>query len=135
MDLLLKLLVGVAVGGVVGALGYGAYKIITSDSLKDDVIDDLREQDEDLLKKAFKARVKDKGNDEVTQDIFDQWSSDEDLLKKAFKAKVKDRGNDEVTLDIFDQWSSNPITQTTIHGDEVASDIYIGQVIYLKTNY
>lgn len=101
MDLLLKLLVGVAVGGVVGALGYGAYKIITSDSLKDDVIDDLREQDEDLLKKAFKARVKDKGNDEVT-------------------------------LDIFDQWSSNPITQTTIHGDEVASDIYIGQVIYLK---
>ena len=83
MDLLLKLLVGVAVGGVVGALGYGAYKIITSDSLKDDVIDDLREQD-------------------------------------------------EVTLDIFDQWSSNPITQTTIHGDEVASDIYIGQVIYLK---
>ena len=114
MDLLLKLLVGVAVGGVVGALGYGAYKIITSDSLKDDVIDDLREQDE------------------VTLDIFDQWSSDEDLLKKAFKAKVKDKGNDEVTLDIFDQWSSNPITQTTIHGDEVASDIYIGQVIYLK---
>ena len=60
MDLLLKLLVGVAVGGVVGALGYGVYKLITSDSLKDDVKDDLREQDEDLLQKAFKAKVKEK---------------------------------------------------------------------------
>lgn len=100
MDLLLKLLVGVAVGGVVGALGYGVYKLITSDSLKDDVKDDLREQDEELFRKAFKA-------------------------------KVKDKGNEEVTLEIFDQWDSDPITETTIHGDEVASDIYIGQLIYL----
>ena len=54
MDLLLRLLVGVAVGGLVGAAGYGVYKLITSDSLKEDVKDDLREQDEDLLQKAFK---------------------------------------------------------------------------------
>ena len=53
MDLLLRLLVGVAVGGLVGAAGYGVYKLITSDSLKEDVKDDLREQDEDLLQKAY----------------------------------------------------------------------------------
>ncbi len=100
MDLLLRLLVGVAVGGLVGAAGYGVYKLITSDSLKEDVKDDLREQDEDLLQKAFKA-------------------------------KVKEKENDEVTLDIFDEWSSDPIAETTIHGDEVASDIYVGQLIYL----
>lgn len=100
MDLLLKLLVGVAVGGVVGALGYGVYKLITSDSLKDDVKAELREQDGISVEKIIAA-------------------------------EVKRKGNDEVTLDVFDQWDSDPITEITIHGDEVASDIYIGQLICL----
>ena len=57
-SLLAKVVIGVVAGGIVGAAACGVYKYITKDSAKEEIKEKLNTEEEDIIHKAFKAKVK-----------------------------------------------------------------------------
>ena len=70
MILLARFVVGVVIGAVAG---FTVYKILTRNSVKEEVSERLKNQNSDLFKKAFNAKVKKKSKDSITIDIADRW--------------------------------------------------------------
>lgn len=76
-SLLAKMVIGVVAGGIFGATAYGVYKYITKDSAKEEIKEKLKtEEDENIIHKAFKAKVKEKDGRSVSFDILDEMDEE-----------------------------------------------------------
>jgi hypothetical protein len=75
LDLLFRVVIGVA---AVSVAGYAVYKLLTRDKVKEEVNERLENEDTELIKAAFAAKVKEKQADSITVDIFSEW--DEELI-------------------------------------------------------
>lgn len=103
LGLLAKIVLGVAFAGGVGAAVYGVYKLVTRDTIKEEVNEKIHEDDK--FKDAFKAKV-----------------------------KKKSENNETVTVDILDDMDE-PLGDIDISGDEISSDIQVGEEIILMNAY
>ena len=75
-SLLAKVVIGVVAGGIVGAAACGVYKYITKDSAKEEIKEKLNTEEEDIIHKAFKAKVKEKDGHSVSFDILDEMDEE-----------------------------------------------------------
>ena len=73
LGLLARVIIGAVVAGAVGAAGYAVYKLLTRDKVKEEINEKLEDQDSELFKKAFAAKVKKKQSESITVDILDEW--------------------------------------------------------------
>lgn len=73
LGLLARTIIGAVVAGAAGAAGYAVYKLLTRDKVKEEINETLEEQDSELFKKAFAAKVKKKQSESITVDILDEW--------------------------------------------------------------
>lgn len=73
LGLLARVMIGVITAGTAGAAGYAVYKLLTRDKVKEELKETLENQDLELFKKAFAAKVKQKQSESVTFDILDEW--------------------------------------------------------------
>ena len=73
LGLLARVVIGVVAAGAVGAAGYAVYKLLTRDKVKEEINKKLADEDSELLKKAFAAKVKEKQNESISVDILDEW--------------------------------------------------------------
>lgn len=73
LGLLARVIIGAVVAGAAGAAGYAAYKLLTRDKVKEEINETLEDQDPELLKKAFAAKVKQKQSESITVDLLDEW--------------------------------------------------------------
>lgn len=56
---------------------------------------------------------------------------DNDEFQDAFKAKVKSKGGETISFTILDEWDE-PLGDVDLVGDEISSDIHVGDEIVLK---
>lgn len=91
IGLLFRVVVGVAAAAAVGGTAYAVYKCITKDNVKEEISNKLELEDEDVMKKAFNAKVKEKSQHSVKVSILDEM--DEPLTEV-------DIDGDEVSEDI-----------------------------------
>ena len=75
IGLLFRVVVGIVAVGATGAVGYAVYKLITRDTVKEEINEKLTDDNSDLLKKAFAAKVKKKQAESITVDILDEWDT------------------------------------------------------------
>lgn len=94
---LAKVIIGVAAIGAGGAAVYGVYKLITRESARREI--NIRLQEEDIFKEAFKAKVIQKQEKSIGLEMLDSWDEPQGYMH--------------------------------LDGDEVSSDIEIGDVIIL----
>lgn len=73
LGLLARVIIGAVVAGAAGAAGYAVYKLLTRDKVKEEINEKLEDQDSELFKKAFAAKVKKKQSESITVDILDEW--------------------------------------------------------------
>lgn len=73
LGLLARVIIGVVTAGTAGAAGYAVYKLLTRDKIKEEINERLADEDSELLKKAFAAKVKKKQNESISVDILDKW--------------------------------------------------------------
>ena len=73
LGLLARVIIGAVVAGAAGAAGYAVYKLLTRDKVKEEINETLEEQDSELFKQAFAAKVKKKQSESITVDILDEW--------------------------------------------------------------
>lgn len=73
LGLLARVIIGAVVAGAVGPAGYAVYKLLTRDKVKEEINEKLEDQDSELFKKAFAAKVKKKQSESITVDILDEW--------------------------------------------------------------
>lgn len=102
--LLLKILVGAAIGGAAVGAGVAIYKYVTKQRLEDAVKEEV--ENNDALKDIFAAKVKEKSDDAVTIDFFDDLDSD---------------SVDETTF-----------TATDLDADEIGDEISEGDFIFVR---
>lgn len=91
IGLLFRVVVGVAAAATVGGTAYAVYKCIAKDNVKEEISNKLELEDEDIMKKAFNAKVKEKSQHSVKVSILDEM--DEPLTEV-------DIDGDEVSEDI-----------------------------------
>ena len=91
IGLLFRVVVGVVTAAAVGGTAYAVYKCITKDNVKEEISNKLELEDNDVLKKAFNAKVKEKSQCSVKVYILDEM--DEPLTEV-------DINGDEVSEDI-----------------------------------
>lgn len=72
IGLLARVVIGVVVAG---AAGYGMYKLLTRDKVKEEINEQFKDDTSDLLKKAFAAKVMEKQKDSITLDVLDEWEN------------------------------------------------------------
>lgn len=60
LGLLFKIVVGIATAAAVGGTAYAIYKCITKDNIKEEIINQIELEDNDLWGKIFKAKVQKK---------------------------------------------------------------------------
>lgn len=77
---------------------------------------------------AYKIITKETAKEDITKVIQEQ--PDTELFQRAFKAKYMKQKEDAFSFDILDEWDE-PLTNVDLEGDEISSDIKIGDVIYL----
>ena len=117
LGLLARVVIGVALGGLAGAATYGVYIRLTRDTVKKEINEKI--QNSDVFKDAFKAKFKGKNENGETFTFEDMDKWDEPL------------GNGETfTFEVMDKWDE-PLGDVDLHGDEIASDIEIGDEIIL----
>ena len=73
LGLIARVIIGAVVAGAAGAAGYAVYKLLTRDKVKEEINEKLEDQDSELFKKAFAAKVKKKQSESITVDILDEW--------------------------------------------------------------
>ena len=56
---------------------------------------------------------------------------DDDQFKDAFKAKFKQKKDEAFTFTVMDEWDE-PLGDVNLEGDEISSDIEVGDEIILK---
>ena len=91
VGLLFRVVVGVATAAVVGGTAYAVYKYITRDNVKEEITNKLELEDENILNKAYNAKVKEKYQNSVKFSILDEM--DEPLTEV-------DIDGDEISDDI-----------------------------------
>ena len=76
---------------------------------------------------VYKYITRDTARDEIKEKV-----QDSDVFKEAFKAKYKEKSeNGEIfTFEVMDKWDE-PLGDVDLYGDEIASDIEIGDEIIL----
>lgn len=72
--LLLKILIGAAIGGAAIGAGVAIYNYVSKQRLEETVKEEAANNE--LLKKAFAAKVREKSSQAVTIDFFDDLDSD-----------------------------------------------------------
>lgn len=72
LGLLFRVVVGGVAAALVGGTAYAVYKIITKDNVKEEINNKLEFEDEDVMKKAFNAKVKEKSSHSVKLSILDE---------------------------------------------------------------
>lgn len=102
LGLLARVIIGVVVAGTAGATAYAVYKIVTRDSVKKEVTEKVATENPEAFEKMFSAMVKQKSDN-----------------------------NEVITVDVLDQWDE-PLTEVEISGDEISSDIHVGDKIILR---
>ena len=105
LGLLARVVIGIAVAGAIGEKVYAVYKLITKDTVKEEVKQKLLAEDSSFFQKAFSAKVKEKS-----------------------------QNNEVVKVDVLDSWDE-PLTEVSIYGDEISGDIKVGDIIRLKDVY
>lgn len=73
LGLIARVIIGAVVACAAGAAGYAVYKLLTRDKVKEEINEKLEDQDSELFKKAFAAKVKKKQSESITVDILDEW--------------------------------------------------------------
>lgn len=73
LGLLVRVVIGIVAAGAAGAAGYAVYKLLTRDTVKEEINEMLEDRDSEVFKKAFAAKVKKKQNESITVDILDEW--------------------------------------------------------------
>ena len=76
---------------------------------------------------VYKFLTRDTVKEEINEKV-----QDSDAFKDAFKAKYKERSEngETFTFEVMDKWDE-PLGNVDLHGDEIASDIEIGDEIIL----
>lgn len=72
IGLLFKVAVGVVATAAVVGGAYAVYKYVTKDSLKKEITNEINLEDEEIIKKAFAARVREKSPNSVKVSILDE---------------------------------------------------------------
>lgn len=75
---------------------------------------------------VYKYITRDSARSEINEKI-----EDNDGFKNAFKAKVKSKKNESISFSVIDEWDE-PLGVVDLDGDEISSDIEVGDVIILK---
>jgi hypothetical protein len=77
---------------------------------------------------VYKMITRDSAKNEINSRI-----EDDDKFKDAFKAKYKEKSanNETFTFEVLDEWDE-PLGDVDLNGDELSSDIQIGDEIILK---
>lgn len=91
LGLLARVIIGAVVAGAAGTAGYAVYKLLTRDKVKEEINEKLADEDPELFKNAFSAKVKKKQNESISVDILDRW--DEPIADMDIRA-------DEISDDI-----------------------------------
>lgn len=91
LGLLARVIIGAVVAGAAGTAGYAVYKLLTRDKVKEEINEKLADEDSELFKNAFSAKVKKKQNESISVDILDKW--DEPIADMDIRA-------DEISDDI-----------------------------------
>lgn len=73
VGLLFRVVVGVAAAAVVAGTAYTVYKRITKDNVKEEITKKLELEDDNIMKKAFNAKIKQKSQNSVKFSILDEW--------------------------------------------------------------
>ena len=94
LGLLARVIIGAVVAGAAGAAGYAVYKLLTRDKVKEEINEKLEDQDSELFKKAFAAKVKKKQSESITVDILDEW---EEPIATDMEVEG-DEGSDEINV-------------------------------------
>lgn len=84
VGLLFRVVVGVAAAAVAGGTAYAVYKYLTRDNIKEEITNKLELEDEDIMRKAFNAKVKEKSQNSVKVSVLDEMDeplTDIDLLE------------------------------------------------------
>lgn len=105
LGLLARAVIGVVAAAAVGGTAYAVYKLVTKDTVKEEVTEKVAMENPEAFEKMFSAMVKEKSEN-----------------------------NEVVTVDVLDQWDE-PLTEVEISGDEIASDINVGDKIILREAY
>ena len=76
---------------------------------------------------VYKLLTRDNVKEEINSKV-----ENNDAFKDAFKAKYKERSEngETFTFEVMDKWDE-PLGNVDLHGDEIASDIEIGDEIIL----
>lgn len=118
IGLLARVIIGVAAVGAVGGTAYGVYnvyKLITRETAKKEIISQIEKNDD--FKNFFKAKCMQKKNEAININAMDEW--DEPL-----------KDDEAIIFTVMDKWD-NPIGDVVLYGDEISSDIEIGDEIIL----
>lgn len=102
LGLFARVVIGVVAAAAVGGTAYAVYKLVTKDTVKEEVTEKVAMENPEAFEKMFSAIVKEKSEN-----------------------------NEVVTVDVLDQWDE-PLTEVEISGDEIASDINVGDRIILR---
>lgn len=97
-----KVIIGIIGVGSAGAAAYAVYKLVTKETVKDEVSKTLETDNPEAFEKMFSAVVKEKSDN-----------------------------NEVITVDVLDQWDE-PLTEVEISGDEISTDIHVGDKIMLR---
>lgn len=75
---------------------------------------------------VYKLITKDSSKTEINEKI-----EGNEEFKEAYKAKVKEKKDNAVSYTVMDEWDE-PLGDVDLEGDEISSDIEIGDEIILK---
>lgn len=75
---------------------------------------------------VYKLITRDSAKSEINTKI-----QDDDQFKDAFKAKFKQKKDEAFTFTVMDEWDE-PLGDVDLEGDEISSDIEVGDEIILK---
>lgn len=75
---------------------------------------------------VYKFITRDSAKSEINTKI-----QDDDQFKDAFKAKFKQKKDEAFTFTVMDEWDE-PLGDVDLEGDEISSDLEVGDEIILK---
>lgn len=116
-SVLLKVLIGAAVGVAAAGTAYAVYKVLTKDRIKEDVEEQIHYQaSEETYEKFFDIKIKEKveKGQTIRVDDMDKWVVEP-----------------TVVVDVRDKHRNTVIPNITVTGDEFGDDIRVGSVIKL----
>lgn len=75
---------------------------------------------------VYKYITRDSAKNEINEKI-----ENNDKFQDAFKAKVKSKSGETISFTVMDEWDK-PLGDVDLVGDEISSDIHVGDKIVLK---